>query len=446
MNEKKEFIKEAITLALPAGFQMLINNVVQMIDSIMIGQLGDACISAVSVSGTFLWLATTIITGIAGGASIIAAQDYGRKELDRIKKLVSIVLVFALLTSIVFYVLIDFYSVQIFKIYSNIDAIIEPGCQYLGVMKYTLFFNLISLAIVIMLRSIRNVKLGLMNSILSCFTNIFFNWVFIFGHLGFPAMGIVGAAVGTLVARIIEFLVCIVYFLFIEKELHYKIADFSLSLDNQSFINLVKITLPLLAIDVLNNLLSSVQTMITGRISDYYISANAIVHNCWTLPNVFLWGISMASAVMIGNSIGAGKIERAKNDSKRFVVVAVICGIFSAVMVQILLPILSSFYQVSNETLVLAKQMSYSASISVLFLSTTIILCEGTIKAGGYTDRILKINIIANWLVAIPLGFLAAFVFKWHAAIIYLLLRSGNFVRTVWGLIQLKKDNWIKVI
>ena len=150
MNRHKEFIKEALTLALPAGFQMLINNLVLMIDSIMIGQLGDACISAVSVSGTFLWLATTIITGIAGGASIIAAQDYGRKELKRIKKLFSIVLVCALLTTVLFYVLIDGYSVQIFKIYSNIEAIIEPGCQYLGVMKYTLFFNLISLAIIIM--------------------------------------------------------------------------------------------------------------------------------------------------------------------------------------------------------------------------------------------------------------------------------------------------------
>ncbi len=445
-TETKNFIRDVVVLALPVGFQFLINNVVNLIDGVMIGTLGEASITAVSISTTFLWLVSTFVMGIANGATIIGAQDYGKGRLDRIKRLLSIVCVISVILSLIFFVIMSVFPVQIIQIYTNIDSVIEPGCEYFKYIKYSLVFNAISVSIVTILRSVRSVKLGLYNSLMSCLSNVFFNWVFIYGHLGFPAMGVAGAALGTLIARLIEFIVSIVYLLYFEKNLRFRLSDFQPSLDRDSIRQWVKITLPLLLIDIQMNLASSVQTMITGRISDSYISANAIVHNSWMLPNVFLMGVSMAASIMIGNAIGLGDKEKAKRDSQRFVGASVAFGIFGGIMVQIILPILSSFYRVTDTTLLLAKDMGYAASISVLFLGASSILCNGVIKAGGMTNKILIVNIVSTWVIAIPLGYLGAFVFHWSAPVIYLILRAGNIFKSIWAWMQLRNDHWISAI
>ena len=445
-SESRQFVKEVFTLALPVGFQSLINNLVNMIDGVMIGSLGEASISAVSVSGTYMWLAHTFIMGLAGGASVVMAQDYGRGEIKRIKHLFSFVMVVCVVFAAIFFTLTTFFPVQILQVYSNMPSIIEPGVQYLNIIRYALVLNMMTLAIIFMLRSVRSVKLGLYNSMFSCVSNVFFNWVFIYGNLGAPAMGAAGAALGTLIARVIEFVVSVVYLLLIEKNLKFRLGDFDPRLDLDFLKQYIQIAIPLLAIDVFTNFSSSVQTMITGRVNEYYLSANSIVHNSWMLPNVFLGGASMAASVMIGNAIGRKDFDKARRDSFRFVVVAAVFGLFTSAMVQVIRPILSLYYNVQMETLILAKEMGYAASISVFFQSIAIILCNGVIKAGGMTDRILKVDMIATWVLAIPIGFVCAFVIKLPAAFLYLILRGNNIVKAVWGIFQLKKGDWIKVI
>ncbi len=445
-NETKLFVKELFTLALPIGFQSLINNLVNMIDSVMIGTLGEACISAVSVSGTFLWLANTFIMGLGGGAAVVMAQDYGRNDMKRIKKLFSFVMLVCAVCSVFFFVIVTMFPVQILKLYSNMDSIIEPGISYLNLIRYAMVINMFTLAVMFMLRAVRSVKLGLYNSIFSCVSNVFFNWVFIFGNLGAPAMGVAGAALGTLIARVIELIVTVVYLLLIEKNMKFKLSDFDPRLEKSFLKQYMQIAVPLLAIDVLTNFSSSVQTMITGRVNEYYLSANSIVHNSWMLPSVFLGGASNAASVMIGNSIGQKDFDRAKRDSFRFVYAAMAFGLFSGIMVQVIRPILSLYYNVQPETLTLAKEMGYAATISVFFQSIAIILCNGVIKSGGMTDRILKVDMIATWIIAIPIGFICAFVIKLPAAFLYLILRGNNIVKAGWAIVQLKKNDWMKVI
>lgn len=439
----KDFTREVVVLGLPIAFQTLINNLVSVFDNLMIGSLGELAMSAVSVCTTFLWLTSTFTMSISGGASIIAAQDYGKGNLDKIKKMLSIMLVLTLIIALFFFIVIAVFPTQIIQIYSNIEGIVEPGSEYFKYLKYSLFFNMTTMTIITLLRSVRDVKLGLINSLLSCVFKVFFNWVFIFGNLGAPAMGIAGAALGTLLTRIVEFLIVFTYLIFFEKNLKYRLKDFSLDLDIESIKLWYKITMPLLIIEVLGNMSSSVQTMITGRISDNYLSANSIVHNAWMLPNVFLSGVAMAASIMVGNSLGKGDYVKVKEDSKRFVAASIIFGCFSATMVQVILPILSGFYNITEATKVLATQMGYSASVSVFFLGMSSIICRGVIRAGGLTKQLLKIDILSTWFVAIPLGIVCAFVLKLPAAVIYLVLRSGNIFKTIWGLIQLKSDEWM---
>ncbi len=444
MKSKREFIQEIVYLALPAGFQQVINLLVTLIDNLMIGTLGEASISAVSICGTFMWLVITFTSGLAGGAVIIAAQDYGNNNLSRIKKLMSVVMTISFGMGLIFFALTTMFPQQIVKIYSNVDSILAPGTGYLNYIKYSFPILSLSTGIIIMLRGVRSVKVGLYSTMVTCGFNVFLNWVFIFGHLGAPAMGASGAALATTLSYFIQLIVVLCYLFVFEKNLQFKIHEFRPWINKELFIKFMQVSLPLLVIDLMYNFSSSAQTMITGRISENYVTANSIVHMAWQIPHVFGQGVAMAASIIIGNAIGAKNIEGAKQDSRRFVVLSLMFGLFMAVSLQFILPVLINYYHVSDATKVLAREMGYAASIVVFFMTMCNILSNGVIKSGGYTDRLLKIDAVSIWLVAIPLGFVGAFVLNWSAPVLYLVLRSGNIIKAFWSLSVLKKGNWIK--
>ena len=390
MTDNRKFIEEILHLAIPAGLQQVITLFVTLIDNLMIGSLGEASISAVSICGTYLWLTITFTTGLAGGAVIIAAQDYGNNNLKRIKKLMSLIMMLSLSIGLLFFVITSLYPAEILRIYSNVESILEPGVGYLKYIKYSFPILSLSSAIIIMLRGVRCVKLGLYSTFISCGINVFFNWLFIFGNLGAPKMGAAGAALATTISYSSQLIVVLVYLFFFERNLCFKLKDFSLVVDKDLAYKFIKVSLPLLLIDLMYNFSSSAQTMITGRISENYVTANSIVHMSWQIPDVFTQGVAMAAGIMIGNAIGAKDIKRAKEDSNRFVVVSICIGLFMAISLQFILPILIQYYNVTEATKVLARSMGYSASICVFFGAMCAILSNGVVKSGGYTNRLLN--------------------------------------------------------
>lgn len=444
MKLESKFMKEIVTLALPAGFQQVINLAVNLIDNLMIGSLGEASISAVSICGTYMWLVNTFVNGLASGAVIIAAQDWGNQNVQRIKKLLSLVLSVSLGIGLVFFCLTAAFPQQILKIYSNAPEIIAPGTGYLYYIKYSFPMIAMSFAIMLMLRAVRSVKLGLYTSVLTCGFNIFFNWVFIYGKLGAPAMGAAGAALASTLSYLIQCLVSLIYLFFFEKNLHFKFKDFNPFVGSELFVKWLKIAFPLLLIDVMYNFSSSAQTMITGRISTNYVTANSIVHMGWQVPDVFCQGVSMAAGIMIGNALGAKQYDKARREGNQFIIVGFGMGLFSAVVLQLILPCLIQFYHVSEATQILARQMGYAASVTVFANTICAVLSNGVIKGAGHTKLLMKIDLISIWCIAIPLGYIGAFALGWPAAVLYLVLRSGSIIKTIWSLIRMKKGDWIQ--
>lgn len=442
-QETKKFLNEVLTLSLPVGLQQIINLLVHLIDNIMVGQLGELAITAVSISGTFTWLVHVFGMGLAHGANVVMAQDWGAGNVKRIKNLFSFIVTASACMSLLFFVLTSLFPEQIIRIYTSMEQFVAPGVSYLEIVKYSFLLSGLSQVMLLMLQSVRSVRIGLINSVISCFTNIFFNWMFIFGHFGVPAMGVRGAAVGTVIARAIELAVTVTYLLKFEKNLKFRISDFDPVLEKGFLVQFVKITTPLLIIDVLSNMVSSVQTMITGRISPYYISANSIVHQAWTILNSFCTGVAASANIMIGNLIGRGELEKALRDVWRFVRMALGLGLMSSALVQVLLPFLQQFYKVTEETRILTRQMGYSASFMMLFLPLCFIVFNGILKAGGQTRKLMRVDLAANWLIAIPAGYVAAFILHWHPAVLYAVLRSGNIFKAFWGLNKLRKGDWI---
>ena len=445
-EENRQFVMEFVRLAIPMAFQRLVVFIIQLIDNLMIGSLGEMCISGVAVSGTFNWLCTTFSQGMADGAVILAAQEYGRDNKPQIRKLLSFVLTVNLGIGLFFFALISLFPRQILSIYTDVPGIIEEGLKYINIVKFSIPLGGLSFAVVTILHSTRNVKLGMVSSITSCFANMFFNWVFIFGNLGAPVMGVEGAALGTLLAKIVEFIIVFGYLLFMETNLNFRISDYMPKLEKDYLYTLMKVTIPIMVIDVLSNLVTSAQTIIVGHISENYITSNSIVHTTWTLPSVFCMGLGVAAGIMMGNRIGAKDMDTVKNHARKFVVTSFGMGIINCGIMNILLPIIAGFYEISQATLDLTYKMGRVASLTVVFVCMNFVVCNGVIKAGGDTGNLLKVDLIFNWLVAIPLGYLAAFHLGCPPEYLYFILRLGIVLKVIWGVWQIYTDRWLKNI
>ena len=182
------------------------------------------------------------------------------------------------------------YPYEILKIYSDVESILEPGAGYLKYIKYSYPVLSLSIAVILMLRGVRSVQVGLYSTMVSCGINVFLNWVFIFGNLGMPAMGASGAALATTISSCVQLAVVLVYLFVFEKNLSIKLKDFNPWTGKDLFVKFMQVSLPLLMIDIMYNFSSSAQTMITGRISENYVTANSIAHMGWQIPNVFAQG------------------------------------------------------------------------------------------------------------------------------------------------------------
>ncbi|MCF0116192.1 MAG: hypothetical protein HUJ56_12655, partial [Erysipelotrichaceae bacterium] len=152
----------------------------------------------------------------------------------------------------------------------------------------------------------------------------------------------------------------------------------------------------------------------------------------------------MSASIKIGNSLGENNFKKASEDAQRYLITSIILGLFCGLTVQIICPILSTFYNVTEETLILARQMSYAASVVIIFTMINLCVCNGCIKAGGMSKQLLRIDLFSNWFIAIPLGALCAFVFHMPCYILYFVLRIGNVIKVIWGIYRLKKGDWMR--
>ena len=442
-NEIKQFVHDLFSLALPMSIQNLINNAVTVADNLMIGSLGDDCISAITVCWTYSWLYTMLSTAFASGSLLMITRMWGNGDKKSVKKLMSFAITSCALISFTLFTITSLIPEKILRIYSNVETMIPLGVRYLNIMKFAYLASTMTFTVMILLRSIKKVRVSMVTSIGSCIINVVLNYLLIFGNFGFPKLGIEGAAIASLSARVFELAVVLIYLFIVEKELRFRISEFDPRIGKDTLMSLIKVSIPLLIIDSLASLVSTMQTIITGHISRYYISANSIVHTSYETIFIFCWGFAQAGNVIIGNIIGDGDREKAYRYSWYFAATGFIMGVLTSISLHFIMPFVMNFYHVADETLVLAKQMSYSASIITLFSCYYTIVGEGVLKAGGNTRKLMKVDLLCSWLFAIPFGALCAFVFRWPAYVLYVILRSNNILKTVWTLNKLKKKDWI---
>ena len=441
----RELYKKMIKIAIPISLQSLITVGVNLMDTVMLSSMGDAQLSASSQAAQFINLFMICCMGIGMGASVLTSRFWGMKDIGSLKKAVTIMLRFVLIFSSVFTVATILIPNLIMRMYIADQVVIDYGVIYLRWMIPTYICTGLSLTCTIVLRTVGQVRIPLICSIAAFFVNVFSNWVFIFGNLGAPRMEIGGAALGTLIARIFELLFICGYFFFIDKRIAYRLKDiFTRSRDMLN--EYIRVSIPVLISDALLALGNNAVAMVMGAIGQTFVAANSVTMVTQQLSSVLTQGISNASGIITGNTMGQGDYKKAQRQGYTFMIIGAIVGLLAAGLILLLRTPIINFYDVSQEAKELAYPLMDAIIIIVVFQSVSSILTKGVLRAGGDTRFLMVGDILFLWIASVPLGYLAGLVFDLPPFFIYTFLKIDQVIKCVWCFFRLKSGKWLKKI
>lgn len=441
----KELYRKMAAIAIPISLQQLITVGINLMDTIMLSSMGDAQLSASSLAGQFINLFQICCMGIGMGANVLTSRFWGMQDKLNLKRTVTVMLRFCLAFSTVFTLVTAWTPAGIMRLYSNDAEIITYGVSYLRWLILTYYCMGFSLTCTIVLRSVGQVRIPLISSIAAFFINVFFNWVFIFGKLGAPRMEIAGAALGTLIARVFELVFICGYFFLKDEKIRYRLRDLRMAcgaLVKEYF----RISIPVLISDSLLALGNNAVAVIMGHIGSAFVAANSVTTVVQQLSSVLTQGISNASGIITGHTMGEGDYEKAQRQGYTFLGMGFFIGVGAALMIMILRTPIIQYYQVTPEAKAIAYELMDAIVIIVIFQAMNSILTKGVLRAGGDTKFLMAGDILFLWVASIPLGALAGLVLHWPAFWIYMMLKIDQIIKCVWCFFRLRSGKWLKRI
>lgn len=441
----KKFYQTLAAFALPIAAQQLITVGVNMADNIMLGQLGETSMSGATLANNFISLFQIMCMGFGMGASVLTSRFYGMKERNSLKKAINIMFRLEFIVATLFAVATALIPGKIMGMFTTDADIIRAGTGYLLISIPCYYLNGYAMTTSIVLRSVGKATIPLMSSIYSFFINIFFNWMFIFGHLGAPEMGVNGAALGTLIARVVEFSITMGYLLLKDQNIQMRIKDLFMN-TRDLYGEYIRISIPVLVSDTLLGLGNVAVSTVMGHIGAAFVAANAITTVTMQLATVVIQGISQASCTITGITLGEGEPEKAQKQGVTFAAIGFLIGAVGCGLILLLRGPIIGAYKILPETKALAYELMDAVAIVVLFQSANSILTKGVLRGGGDTKFLMVADILFLWVCSIPLGALAGLVFHWPGFWIYTMLKIDQFIKAIWCLFRLKSGKWIKKI
>lgn len=442
-KRESSFYKKMLAIAIPITLQNLINIGINMADTMMLGSLGETALSASALANQFAFVFLVLHFGLAGGAGVLTGQFWGKEDSESISNTMSIMFKLSAALSVIFFILGHFFPEQVMKIYSIDPAVIAEGSKYLKILSFAFLMQGISLIAIGIFRTVGVVKLALISTSVSFILNIFLNWMFIFGNLGAPRLGTAGAAVGTLFARIVEFLIVIIYLLFIDKKIKFKLKSL-LHFDMKIFKDYLRHGTPVLISDFILVIGLNMLAVIMGRMGSDMVSANSITSTIQQLATVFMMGIASASGVIIGNTVGAGEYDKAQEYGKTFTAIAIVVGLCAALVIFVSKDLVLSIYKVSDSTKLITRELMNTSAILVTFQAVSGTLTKGVLRAGGDTKFLMVADVIFLWAISIPLGAAAGLWLNLSPGIVFFCLKIDEVIKSLWCSKRLLANRWIR--
>ena len=441
----KTFYKQVFMLVIPMAIQNLINVGVTAADVMMLGRVGEDVLSGSSLAGQIQFVMTLFLFGITSGATVMTAQYWGKRDTRSIEKIMGIGMPAAVSAGLIFTIASQLFPEQLLSIYTNDANVIAEGVKYLRVVSLSYVLMAMTQVYLYIMRSIERVIIATIVYSTSLVVNVILNALLIFGLFGFPKLGIVGAAVATLTSRIIEFAIVVFYATKKNKVVKFRIGDV-VHVDKVLFRDFLTYAAPVILNELLWGLGSSTNTAIIGHIGSAAVAANSVAQMARQLAMVVCFGVSNATAIYLGKTIGEKKFELAKVYGKKFLQLSIIVGAAGGVMILLAAPFINSFMTLSPEAQEYVKFMFFVMSYFTLCMSINTTLIVGVLRSGGDTKYGMLVDIGGMWCFSILLGAIAAFKFHASVEIVYIILMSDEVIKIPMSVSRFKSNKWIKDI
>ena len=434
-------------VALPIALQNLITMATSMMDSIMLGRADDTgvLLSAATLANQPFFILSLVTFGLGGAASVLCAQYWGRGELSPVRALFSIILKVALVVGALFGAAVLLFPTLILSLYTPRAELIEAGASYLRIIGFAYMIFAVSNTAVCTLRGIELVLISVVSGVASFVTNVFLNWVLIFGHLGAPALGIRGAALATLTARVLEFVIVMTYLFGVDRRLRLRPRDF-MRFNRVLAGDLFRTGTLVVLNELCWSVTMSVQAAILGHVTYAAgdpVAANSIASILQQLSTTFIFGFAGAAAVLVGKAIGEGDREKAVRRAHTFQLTSFLLGLLACGFILLIREPFIGLYDIPAATRTLARELVSVTAVVTIFVSMATTMIVGILRGAGDVRFCMVIEAGLLWLLATPAAFLAAMVFRWPVPVVLLCMKLDEPTKTLACCLRMRDDRWV---
>lgn len=425
--------------------QQLAALAVNLADNIMLGRYSELALSGASLVNQLQFTLQQIAAGIGMGIVVLAAQYWGQKRTGPIKKIISLGVKCGFLSGVIFFAISQLAPAGVLGLFTSDQAVIGEGVRYLKVICWTYPVFGLSNSLMYALQSVETAMIG---TVMSCSTiciNICLNYCFIYGNFGAPELGIVGAAVATLVSRLVELGIILVYILFLDKKLHMKLWEI-LKWDGTYLQDYLKVSTPIVISGLLWGVAQAAQTAIPGHMSATAIAANSIAIILFEIFAVLGAACANTASVVTGKTIGAGKLDKVKAYSKTMQGIFLLGGLFSGGMLFLCKDWIVNFYTVSPEVKAMAVDFMTVLSVASIGSCYEYPVEGGIIAGGGSTKYAAVVDNLFMWLFTIPSAALSAFVFQFPPVVTFAFLKADQILKCIPNFITCNRYRWVKLL
>ncbi len=444
MKEKQsyDFIQKLLTLVIPIAFQQFMLSLVSASDALMLGMLTQDALSAVSLAGQITFVENLFFAAMAIGLSMLAAQYWGKRDRAAVERIFAYVMKITIVVSFLFFIAGFIIPGVLMRIFTNEQNLIEGGRIYLRTVSLAFLLTGISQVCLCILKNTgRAVKSSVISSV-SVVINIILNAIFIFGWSGLPEMGIAGAALATVVAKAIEVAWCVIETAkknSIKLKLYYMMHD-----DKVLRHDFWKYSFPVLGNEIVWGVGFTMYSVIMGHPGSDAVAANSIAGIVKNLVSCFCLGLGSGAGIMVGNELGAGRLDKAKEYGGRLCRMSVLCGVASGIVMLVLSPLIFAVTNLSVTSNTYLKWMLVMCSCYMVGKSVNGTTIAGIFCAGGDSGFGFLCDTVTMWCITVPLGFLTAFMLKLPVLAVYFIVNLDEIVKLPAVYRHYKKYKWVK--
>ena len=444
--EKRQFYKMVFALVLPIALQNLINVGVTAADVIMLGMVGETALSAGSLANQVSFILNLLMFGMSSGAAVLTAQYWGKKDTVTIEKILGISMRLAIVAGLVFMAAALLIPRQLMLIFTREEEIIAAGIPYLRIVAFSYLLMAVNMTYLNLMRSVERVLIGMITYAVSLGVNVVLNAIFIFGLFGCPAMGTAGAALGTTLARVTEFIIILIYNKKFNDILNIRLNLLAVK-DRQLTRDFIRYASPVIMNELAWGCGMAMLSAMMGHLGSAAVAAHSVTQTSRQLAMVVSMGLAGAAAIVLGKTIGEGNEKLARIQAGRFVKMAAILGVAGSLFIlAIVRPAVLHFMVMTPQASRYLGYMMFILAYFCFFQSLGTIFIVGIFRAGGDTRVGLALDLTGLWGCAVFLGSIAAFLLKWPVPAVYVVISFDEIVKLPFSVKRYLSGKWLKNI